>query len=501
MRNKIFVFPIILLSAMMLFPADGISAQALPIPEETPLEVDYPEIPSPGAETPETVQSTPLVEYAEYVFYFLVWGSGLLALLVLVYAGFLYIIAVGSPEKLKDAKDRILSALLGLAIVGGSYIVLEKINPKFLVFDLPDVDPLINILSPGVLVCDKEDNPITNIWLLEQSYITRYESIPPQTKRFIRDQIDELLIDVNENCYYVETKGKIRPEFDNKIKEIWFIPDVTYGMNGDEKVITEARHYGAAVFDNSDYTGIGTVYISHFLLGTGLKIPLRYKTMDASEGKDVIKISSIVPFKRYLPTWVSSISNPLQMGNLPDPPLWDVSLYKEKNFNDGFPDREPFLEIGSGMLLYFFGHNDVATGAFIPYPILVEENPYDNNPEGVPISPKSMRVNGDALVILYKDAIEGTAENTYVATPNPIDKNPIGQRGWYFQIFFGNDNNLEDDRNIVNWVACPNYTEGETVQKCAYTGPTQGIGIGATYPCCARAGADAIMIISGFKAL
>jgi len=61
------------------------------------------------------------------------WGislGGLLAFIALVIAGFQYLTSVGDPTKMKDAKDRIISAFFGLTLLLGSWLILNQINPQ-----------------------------------------------------------------------------------------------------------------------------------------------------------------------------------------------------------------------------------------------------------------------------------------------------------------------------------------------------------------------------------
>jgi hypothetical protein len=103
----------------------------------TNLEVQYPEI---GGVKPETV-STGLPQYVKYVFNFGIATFGLVVFGALLWAGFLYLTSAGRPDRLKEARDRILSAFLGLIILLSSYIVLTTINPQLVIFPLTALTP------------------------------------------------------------------------------------------------------------------------------------------------------------------------------------------------------------------------------------------------------------------------------------------------------------------------------------------------------------------------
>jgi hypothetical protein len=105
--------------------------------QDRPLEVQYPEI---AGVKPETV-STLLPDYVKYVFNFSIGVFGLVAFSALLWGGFLYLTSAGRPDKLKDARDRIISAFLGLVILLSSYIILTSINPQLVIFSLPYLTP------------------------------------------------------------------------------------------------------------------------------------------------------------------------------------------------------------------------------------------------------------------------------------------------------------------------------------------------------------------------
>ncbi|GAI01267.1 unnamed protein product, partial [marine sediment metagenome] len=122
------------------------------------LEIEYPDVPgSPGLTSKSTIP-----DYVKYIFNFAIWASGFLALGVLIYGGFQYLTSTGNIEKIRDAKERIASALLGLLILFGSYLILVSINPQLVIFHLSPIPPPISTLRPGVLVCkppEKNEKP------------------------------------------------------------------------------------------------------------------------------------------------------------------------------------------------------------------------------------------------------------------------------------------------------------------------------------------------------
>ena len=77
------------------------------------------------------------------------WGialGGLAAFVALLIAGFVYMTSVGDPTKMKEAMDRIKSALLGLIFLLSSYLILNTINPE-----LTTLRPIDFIIDPDYI--------------------------------------------------------------------------------------------------------------------------------------------------------------------------------------------------------------------------------------------------------------------------------------------------------------------------------------------------------------
>ena len=136
MRKKILVITILFLS----FCLAGFSFA------QKDLEIEYPQI--PGAEAPETITTT-LSEYVKYIFNFSLVMLGLVAFGVLVWAGIRYLTSAGSPGIKKDAKNQILAALLGIAILLGSYLILTTINPDLIILETKEPEKIEDVPLPS----------------------------------------------------------------------------------------------------------------------------------------------------------------------------------------------------------------------------------------------------------------------------------------------------------------------------------------------------------------
>jgi len=80
----------------------------------------------------------------EMVKYFYDWGiaiGGIATFIALLFAGFLYLTSTGDPARLREAKDRIVSAFTGLVLLLGSWLILNTINPELTILRSPSFEP------------------------------------------------------------------------------------------------------------------------------------------------------------------------------------------------------------------------------------------------------------------------------------------------------------------------------------------------------------------------
>lgn len=91
-------------------------------------------------------KKTSVVEYVNDAYVYLAGIGGLLAIIMLIYAGYSYMTSYGDPEKLSNAKDIIEKALIGLALLILAAVILNTINPR-------TTDPC----TPGQSGCGKVD--------------------------------------------------------------------------------------------------------------------------------------------------------------------------------------------------------------------------------------------------------------------------------------------------------------------------------------------------------
>lgn len=80
--------------------------------------------------TQQAVKESSVVDYINDAY---TWASifgGILAVMMIIYAGFRYMTSYGDPEAISDAKDIVEKSLMGLALLILAAVILNTINPK-----------------------------------------------------------------------------------------------------------------------------------------------------------------------------------------------------------------------------------------------------------------------------------------------------------------------------------------------------------------------------------
>ena len=96
-----------------------------------PLEVPLPAFP-PVMTSPPSSVLTYLPNYIRYIYISIVVSGGLIAFLAILIGGLYYLTSAGNPSQMSDAKNRIISGVIGLIIILSSYVILQEINPQLL---------------------------------------------------------------------------------------------------------------------------------------------------------------------------------------------------------------------------------------------------------------------------------------------------------------------------------------------------------------------------------
>src|SRR3989339_655326 len=89
-------------------------------------------------------------EYVSALYNYVLGIVGILAVVVIIFAGGIWLTAGGSPERIKTAQEYIFGAVTGVVLAFGSYLILYTINPDLVRFDAMKVQVIENIPSEGM---------------------------------------------------------------------------------------------------------------------------------------------------------------------------------------------------------------------------------------------------------------------------------------------------------------------------------------------------------------
>jgi hypothetical protein len=209
------------------------------------LEVVYPDI--PGISAPQTL-AVALPAYFNYIFRFSFVVIGFIIFAVLIYAGFVYLTSAGNPGRLSEGKERILEALLGAAILLGSYIIFTTVNPTLVQLELKTLDPAKPIILQGIYACSKKDTPHNENILLGniEKYVKQdQESIGAAEK------IGDFM--VKNKCKRMSASGPFEKTMTTGNSFFFIIPDIVKKIDPQTREErTEAVYNYGVIFHSKD---------------------------------------------------------------------------------------------------------------------------------------------------------------------------------------------------------------------------------------------------------
>lgn len=203
------------------------------------LEVEYPEI--GGYEITQITTSIP--EYVRYIYFAIIGLSGLIALIVLVWAGFNYLISTGIPEKIKTAREQIAAAILGLIILFCSWLIVNTINPQLTLLQVTPLEAFIPKLSPGVYLCKKEVK-LDDAW----KFIREYETADSERRKEIKKELQSIFSDIDKHCIISRSAASLK----NIVKK-FRKSDFVYLVPLEEGIKRE--YFGTILFDEELFLG------------------------------------------------------------------------------------------------------------------------------------------------------------------------------------------------------------------------------------------------------
>lgn len=86
-----------------------------------------------------------LPEYINYLHQYLVGSAGILAVVMIMFAGYRWIFSQGNKQKISDAQDMIVTSVIGLALALTSYLLLNTLNPATTTLTDLDLAPLQSV--------------------------------------------------------------------------------------------------------------------------------------------------------------------------------------------------------------------------------------------------------------------------------------------------------------------------------------------------------------------
>ena len=98
-------------------------------------------------------------EYVSALYNYVLGIVGILAVVVIIFAGGIWLTAGGSPERIKTAQEYIFGAVTGVVLAFGSYLILYTINPDLVRFDAMKVKVVENIPMPEPHFSVGSENP------------------------------------------------------------------------------------------------------------------------------------------------------------------------------------------------------------------------------------------------------------------------------------------------------------------------------------------------------
>lgn len=78
----------------------------------------------------ETQPGSAFLNFLNWLFPFMIATATILAVIMIIFAGFRWMMGAVSPPQVEEAKNMIWAALIGLTIALFSYLVLNTINPN-----------------------------------------------------------------------------------------------------------------------------------------------------------------------------------------------------------------------------------------------------------------------------------------------------------------------------------------------------------------------------------
>lgn len=104
-----------------------------------------PEIPIPGLFEETPADGTLLGKYIRAIYVYFIWIVGILGVVMIIWGGVRWIGAAGNPGRIKEAKDVVTNAIIGIILALSSVVILNTINPAFLSLQGLDLKKVVGV--------------------------------------------------------------------------------------------------------------------------------------------------------------------------------------------------------------------------------------------------------------------------------------------------------------------------------------------------------------------
>lgn len=106
------------------------------------------EVPTYKLEAPTEINAKTPADFAQKIYIYILGIAGTLAVVMIIYGGINYLLNPGNTSKQSDALDIIKSAIWGIVLLAGAYIILNTINPELTQLKNPGLEPLSPYVAP-----------------------------------------------------------------------------------------------------------------------------------------------------------------------------------------------------------------------------------------------------------------------------------------------------------------------------------------------------------------
>lgn len=144
MKRRIFV--LLLVATVGLFAVHTARAATSSEPTFTP-NVSIPGLFPEKGQTSEPIDANIAGRYIRALYVYFVGIVGVLAVVMIMYAGFLWITAAGNSSKITQAKEHMNGAVIGVILALTSFLLLQLINPQLVSLRIPFIQPVDTIVQ------------------------------------------------------------------------------------------------------------------------------------------------------------------------------------------------------------------------------------------------------------------------------------------------------------------------------------------------------------------